>query len=233
MRVVPPLLSVLALPALAQVAPPPLGPVPSDDGPPLEIGLDRGGYSVAGPEVGGTGLWVRVVQRPGASFDPCSGVVERIASGAWAPADTLSCRAAPPPAPPGEITVSQFHLAPGLLRGLVDDGGQGTFRVVYTATGPQGGPLPDTLRTSPPFALVDFASVHPTVVEDVRGHGGWRALAAGRRENHAYFWGHSYGFASAPAAANRALAECRRRATRDGDSDCWIEAVLGPAASGD
>ena len=104
--------------ASAQVGPPPLPDTPPPaDGPPLEIRVDQDEYAVAGPGVGGTGLWVTVTERAGTDFDPCSGVAERLVDGAWVPADTLRCERPDRPArPEGAVALNQFHLPPRLLR---------------------------------------------------------------------------------------------------------------------
>ena len=218
--------------ASAQIGAPPFPETPpSADGPPLEVRVDKSEYAVAGPAVDGTGLWVTVTERAGTDFDPCSGVAERLTGGVWVPADTLRCERPDRPArPEGAVALNQFHLAPAFLRGLVDAGGAGTFRMVYAANA-AGLPLPAALRTSPPFALTDFSASHPEAVEAFGRRAGWRALAAARRSDGAYVWGYSYRYGSAPAAVNRALAECRERATHEGDTPCWVERVEPPAVS--
>ncbi|MDT0633056.1 hypothetical protein RQM47_10770 [Rubrivirga sp. S365] len=234
--------ALLAVPVAAQDGGAPgRAPLPPDsvltrDGPPLTLLMSRGGYSVVGPAAGGTGLWVTAVQRGGTVFTPCGSVAEQWAGGdAWTPVDTLDCEAPPMPslnASAAEVAVAQIHLNPDFLQRLVAANGRGNFRMVYLATDSRGRPLPDTLRATPPFVLVDFASVHAEAVEALRARPGWRALAVGRRENHRYFWGASWSYGSAAAAANRALDECRERATGEGDSPCWVERVEAPVTPG-
>ena len=198
-----------------------------------------GSYS-SDPEAvvrGGGGVRIVAQASEVVLFSACSAVLEkRGATGAWVLADTLSCPGVSGPDDPEGHVRSASHpiiLTSGFLREVVGEHGAGTYRAVYYVTDGGGALFDREARTSPPFALVDFASVHPDAVEAFRARPGWKALAVGQREDHSYFWGHSYGFASAAAAVNRALDECRERATRDGDSPCWAERVEGPPGSED
>ena len=216
--------------ASAQVDQPTLPSVPPGEGPPLEIQVDSDEYAVAGPAVGGTGLWLTVTERAGTEFDLCSGVAERLVDGVWVRVDTFRCEGAGRPAPQEEdVVLRRIHLAPYWLRGLVTDGGPGFFRMAFDAR-LGGQPLPAGLRTSPPFFLTDFSTEHPEATVMFERWGGWRALAVARSEGHTYVWGYSHRYGSAPAAVNRALEECRERSARDGGGACWVERLEPPSS---
>lgn len=149
----------------------------------------------------------------------------RARGGEWIDVDTLNCRqpdATAPLAPSGgQLTL---RLRPGFGRDLE----AGTYRLLVAAIAVTGQPLAPVDRASEPFALLDFASVQPGAMAEYTRLQGWKALAATRRRGRDYVWGYGHGYRTGPEAANRALRECRTRASGEAAGECWLVRLDGP-----
>ncbi|MGB3542502.1 MAG: hypothetical protein WBA11_06210 [Rubrivirga sp.] len=228
----------LDLPTLPELRPPTFEEPPPHDGPLMEVSVSRESYAIAPiPTDADAGFWVTIVHRPGTQFFPCPSETQKLSGGVWVLADSLGCGIDPAflPLPESEgVAVSHLRLVPYFLRRVVSANGSGAYRVVFEVDGADRRPLPLEMRSSPPFRLYDFAGRHPQVVLEYETLDGWRALSAGlrgpesRREGP-YFWGYSYGYASAEDAINRALTECRSEAPTHGGSECWVERLDSPS----